>query len=229
MNRVFILLIVILFSYHQRIVSMEPSILSNISDNLQQQKVHQNKTITIYLAGKIPKGNEPPNDDMHWTQNHMHYLQSKLSEFNIILLNPIFKDSDLTNQDSVFGRDMQYVFSSNIIFVDARERRGLGVGAEMMWAKTNGIPVITWAPQNTHYHKTPTQLTKTSTPGFIHPFVKALSDQVVDNIDEGIDWIRQFIASPSSLKIIDIESIHATIEDYKKNVVQNNEMVTNTN
>lgn len=66
---------------------------------------------------------------------------------------------------------MLQVFSSNIVFVDARDRRGLGVGAEMMWAKVNKIPVVTWAPRNSHYHKDQTTILGVTVANFIHPLI----------------------------------------------------------
>ncbi|MGL4540058.1 MAG: hypothetical protein ACRCU0_03685 [Candidatus Rhabdochlamydia sp.] len=175
-------------------------------------------TVVIYLAGKIPKEDEIPCDALHWTKCHMDHLRSNLSEFDVVLLNPAFKDCDLTNQDTVFSRDMHYVFSSDIIFVDARGPRGLGVGAEMMWAKVNGIPVISWAPKDTHYNTS-------STSGFIHPFVNGLSDKIAENIEEGTEWIKQFLKGPHPVKIKNSDNIHSIMEYYKKNQLQQNELV----
>jgi hypothetical protein len=184
-------------------------------DFSQEMQDHLKGSIIIYLAGKIPNEDEIPNDALHWTKYHMDHLRSHLSEFDVVLLNPAFKDCDLTNQDTVFSRDMHYVFSSNIIFVDARGPRGLGVGAEMMWAKVNKIPVISWAPKDTHYN------TRTHVSSFIHPFVNGLSDKVVENIEEGTEWIKQFVKD-SSVKIKNSDSIHSVMEHYKKN--QQNEL-----
>ena len=186
----------------------------------KKMDVYYGRKITIYLAGKIPKGDLAPNDALHWTQHHMDYLQSNLSEFDIVLLNPSFKDCDLTDQDTVFGRDMHYVFSSDVIFVDARGSRGLGVGAEMMWAKINGIPVISWAPKDTHYNASSTMVLGTYIPDFIHPFVNGLSDKVVENLEEGAEWIRQLAKNPRSIKIKNSDSIHAVMEYYKSNQLQ---------
>lgn len=187
-------------------------------------KGYLKRKIIIYLAGKIPNGDEPPSDALHWTRQHMDRLRSNLSEFDVVLLNPAFKDCDLTDQDTVFGRDMHYVFSSDIIFVDARGSRGLGVGAEMMWAKINGIPVVSWAPKDTHYNTNSTIVLGIYVSDFIHPFVNGLSDKVAENIEEGADWIRQFIKDPNSVKIKNSDSIHSIMGYYKANQLKQNEL-----
>jgi hypothetical protein len=189
---------------------MENSNFSNALENhkrdfSQEMEEYLKHKIIIYLAGKIPNEDETPSHALHWTKQHMDHLRSNLSEFDVVLLHPAFKDCDLNSQDTVFGRDMHYVFSSNIIFVDARGPRGLGVGAEMMWAKVNGIPVVSWAPKDTHYNAS----------NFIHPFVNGLSDKVAENIEEGAKWIKQFVKDLHSVKIKNSDSIHSIMEYYK--------------
>lgn len=186
-------------------------------DSSQEIEGYLKHKIIIYLAGKIPNGDEIPSNALHWTKQHMDHLRSNLSEFDVVLLNPAFKDCDLTDQDTVFGRDMHYVFSSDVIFVDARGPRGLGVGAEMMWAKVNGIPVISWAPKDTHYNTSSTVVLETHVSDFIHPFVNGLSDKVAESIEEGAEWIKQFVKNPNSIKIKNSDSIHSIMEYYKAN------------
>jgi len=115
------------------------------------------ETISIYLAGSIKKGHENPQESF-WTDEDMLLLRKYLSEYAISFLNPAFRTDDLSDQCSVFGRDMTQVFCCDIVFVDARDRRGLGVGAEMMWAKFHKIPVISLSPKNSHYNKEKTTL-----------------------------------------------------------------------
>jgi hypothetical protein len=114
-------------------------------------------TISIYLAGSIKKGHERT-DESFWTDSDMVFLRKALSEYEISFLNPAFRSDDLSDQRSVFGRDMTQVFCSDVVFVDARDRRGLGVGAEMMWAKFHKIPIVTLAPVDSHYNKSKTTL-----------------------------------------------------------------------
>jgi len=203
----------------------ENALKNHRRDFSQEMEGCLKRKIIIYLAGKIPNGDETPSDALHWTKQHMNRLRSNLSQFDIVLLNPAFKDCDLTDQDTVFGRDMHYVFSSDIIFVDARGSRGLGVGAEMMWAKVNGIPVVSWAPKDTYYNTSSTIVLGTYVSDFIHPFVNGLSDKVAENIEEGAEWIKQFIKDPNSVKIKNSDSIHSIMGYYKANQLKQNELV----
>lgn len=170
--------------------------------------------IAIYLAGSIKKAHENPNESF-WTEEDLALLRKGLSQYEVVFLNPAFRTDDLSDQHSVFGRDMLQVASSDIVFVDARDRRGLGVGAEMMWAKFHQIPVVTWAPKNSHYHKSHTTVLGVAVADFIHPFVKALSDQIVEDLMKGAQWIEKTLSSSAEIK--GIASIHAAIHYYKVN------------
>lgn len=168
--------------------------------------------IAIYLAGSIKKGHEK-SDESYWTEEDMQILRKTLSLYDISFLNPAFRTDDLSDQRSVFGRDMTQVFCSNVVFVDARDRRGLGVGAEMMWAKVNKIPVVTWAPKDTHYHKSHTTILNVPVKNFIHPFVLALSDHIAQDLTGGAQWIHKMMSDPS-LEIKGVESIRSAMQYY---------------
>ncbi len=170
--------------------------------------------IAIYLAGTIKKGHEK-SDESYWTDEDMNVLEKNLQGYEVSFLNPAFRTDDLSDQFSVFGRDMLQVFSSNIVFVDARDRRGLGVGAEMMWAKVNQIPVVTWAPKNSHYHKDQTTILGVPVADFIHPFVESLSDKVVGNLTDGAQWIHSVISN-AAVDIKGIQFIGLAMEHYKE-------------
>ncbi len=170
--------------------------------------------IAIYLAGSIKKGHEK-SDDTYWTDEDMALLRESLHDFELSFLNPAFRTDDLSDQRSVFGRDMVQVFSSNFVFADVRDRRGLGVGAEMMWAKLHHIPIISWAPRNSHYRKDKATILGSPVDNFIHPFVEGLSDKIVENLEEGAKWIREVISDPS-ISIKGIDDIGAAMQYYKE-------------
>lgn len=166
--------------------------------------------IAIYLAGSIKKAHERSNES-YWTEGDLILLRSCLQGCQVSFLNPAFRTDDLSDQHSVFGRDMLQVFCSDYVFVDARDRRGLGVGAEMMWAKFHRIPVIAWAPKNSHYHKAKTTILDVPVENFIHPFVEGLSDKIVENLQEAAQWILE----PKSQKIKGPDHIQAAMQYYK--------------
>jgi len=168
--------------------------------------------VSIYLAGKIKKKHEEPNEH-YWSDADIEKLQS--SSLDIDILNPAKRLDDLSDQFSVFGRDMLQVFSSDIVLVDARDRRGLGVGAEMLWAKTNSIPVISLSPINSHYNKESTSLLDVEVKNWIHPFIESLSDVIVENLDDAILWIEK-IMRDKTIEIKGKDSIFDAMKYYKK-------------
>ncbi|HEX2580238.1 MAG TPA: hypothetical protein VHK67_07550 [Rhabdochlamydiaceae bacterium] len=176
-------------------------------------------TIAIYLAGTIKKGHEKA-DETYWTDQDMALIRTHLEKYEIAFLNPAIRTDNLSDQLSVFNRDMLQVFSSHFVFVDARDRRGLGVGAEMMWAKMNRIPVVTWSPRNSHYNKDHTTLLDVPVTNFIHPFVENLSDKIVENLSEGAEWIDFAINNPG-LDIKGIQHIGLSMQHYKKSQLPN--------
>lgn len=170
--------------------------------------------VAIYLAGSIKKGHEN-NDGSYWTDDHMNELREILAPVTVSFLNPCFRKDDLTDQHSVFGRDMLQVFCSDLVFVDARDRRGLGVGAEMMWAKVNNIPVMTWAPLGTHYHLENTSVLDCPIEKFVHPFVQALSDQIVESLPEAASWILSELI-PKRIQVKGVEHMTTAMRHYRQ-------------
>ncbi len=170
------------------------------------------KSIAIYMAGSIQKGHETGNE-LFWTEAHLQELREHLKGKEISFLNPAFRTDDLSDQRSVFGRDMTQVFCADVVLVDARARRGLGVGAEMMWAKVHKIPVVTWAPPETHYHKSETTILGMAVKNFVHPFVESLSDQVVSSLADAALFIENALED-SSFKPKGTEFINSAMEYY---------------
>jgi len=108
---------------------------------------------------------------------------------------------------------MIQVYCSDIVFVDARDRRGIGVGAEMMWAKLNSKPLLTWAPKDTHYNKNQATVLGVPVANYVHPFVECLSDKVVETLEEGAKWIKE--ALQDTYKVKGFSDIHDAMNYYK--------------
>lgn len=174
--------------------------------------------LCIYLAGNIKKGKEDENE-LTWTEKDMEMLQRQIPSTKLTFLNPASRSDDLSDQKSVFGRDLFQVYSSHLVFVDARGKRGLGVGAEMMFAKMNRIPVIAWLPGNSHYHREHIHLLGQNINSWIHPFVFNLSDYLAADLIQAGHWIRDsLLANKVSIKGAD--SIKEAMNDYLENQLQ---------
>ena len=168
--------------------------------------------LSIYLAGTIKKGHEDLNESC-WTEEDLEAIRKSLPECTVHFLNPAVRADDLGVQASVFGRDMCQVFSSDLVFADVRERRGRGVGAEIMWAKMHRIPVVMWAPANSHYRKDKAMVLNTQVSGWTHPFVERLADAIVESTAEGAAWIRDHLLQPGFVAR-GYEEIQADMQTY---------------
>ena len=153
------------------------------------------QSLHIYLAGNIRKGPEESCEDV-WTEGEMMFLEEH-SQRELIFLNPASGSDDLSDQKSVFGRDLFQVYSSNLVLVDARSKRGLGVGAEMMFAKMNCIPVVAWLPYPSHYHRDSIHLLGQDVNAWIHPFVYNLCDFLAPSLQSAVEWMNTTLSSPA--------------------------------
>ncbi|MCE5315744.1 MAG: hypothetical protein LLG04_00070 [Parachlamydia sp.] len=148
------------------------------------------KTLPIYLAGNIRKGKEEDHLEV-WTEEHQQLLQRLLPHVTLNFLDPACRTDDLSDQVSVFGRDLYQVSSSKLVLVDARSKRGLGVGAEMMFAKVHRIPVAVWLPEESHYKRNRIELLGKEVADWIHPFIFNLSDYVAPTLEDAARWIKE--------------------------------------
>lgn len=149
--------------------------------------------LRIYLSGSIRKGDsDPRSDDYFWSERHEAFIETNAGGA-VELLNPAKTDLRRTDFALNFGCDLYLVSVSNIVFVDARHEKGIGVGAEMMYAAKLGLPVITWAPRNSHYRRdfVPNVFGE-DLHDWIHPFVFGLSDYVVEDLVEAMALVREY-------------------------------------
>lgn len=170
------------------------------------------KKLAIYFAGTVQKDHEIM--ESKWTEEDFRILEETLKPQPLAFLNPAQRTDDLCDQTSVFGRDMSQVFMADIVFVDARHRRGLGVGAEMMWAKFHAKPVLVLAPNDTHYRKATTEILGTTINEYVHPFVHNLSDKIVSSVEEGAAWIQLYLEENVGA-IKDQTSIYEAMRHYQ--------------
>lgn len=160
----------------------------------------------------IKKGKEDE-CELVWTQENMATLQKHLPDTKLVFLNPASRSDDLSDQKSVLGRDLFQVYSSHLVFVDARGKRGLGVGAEMMFAKMNQIPVIAWLPNDSHYHREHIHFLDQHVKSWIHPFVFNLCDYLAPDLLQASGWIKDHLLS-KKMAIKGPESIKEAMNYY---------------
>ena len=177
------------------------------------------KLISIYFAGSIQKGSEK--NEFEWSSESINELAVALQPYQLVSLNPSERTDDLSDSLSVFGRDMTQVYAADMVFVDLRAKRGIGVGAEMMWAKFHKRPVIGWAPKNTHYQRDKTIMLGQEISGYVHPFVAGLCDTLVSSMKEAADWIKDHMSNAQGIKGIHTISSYMTkyrTEQFEKDI-----------
>jgi hypothetical protein len=149
--------------------------------------------LRVFLSGSIRKGPTDLRSSGHfWSEADEARIIEGLAPDSVELLNPaktIIRRSDVVSN---FGCDLYLVALSDVVLVDARTEKGIGIGAEMMFASTKCIPVITWAPRNSHYRKDfIPDVFGEDLANWTHPFIQGLSDFVVETLDEAIALLKR--------------------------------------
>ena len=146
--------------------------------------------IKVYLSGSIKKGKDDTRKRSYWTDQDMDILKKILSpKYNVCFLNPADRRDDLSDYESALGRDFLQVYISDVVLVDARDEKGIGVGSEMTFAKYNSIPVISVSPSNSQYNRKEFEYLGQRIEHWLHPFVGGLSDYIVESVEEAATLI----------------------------------------
>jgi len=148
------------------------------------------QNIKIYLSGSIKKSGQYGEID-YWNDEDKAAIRQNLDPLPVLFLDPNIRTQNLSDPFATFGRDLFQVYAADFVFVDARNKRGLGVGAEMAFAKSRSIPVVTLAPPNSHYVRNDVVILDQTLPNWMHPFVSSLSDFVAPSIEAACRWIKE--------------------------------------
>ncbi|MBU0953416.1 MAG: hypothetical protein KKA90_03275 [Nanoarchaeota archaeon] len=167
-------------------------------------------TLKLHLIGPIPKG-----DDVrrNWKDWKIEYTE-KLSRIRDIVLTDGDVWRDETKPLQLVGHDTYLLRTADIIIVNAEEMLGVGTAQEMVIAKYFSKPVITILPKDAHHRKSNIVFNGTKIDDWIHPFVLAFSDLVVENVDDCLEWIEVFRRNPETKEIKDITILDNAISSY---------------
>jgi|GEM_PF-4706459 len=121
-----------------------------------------------------------------WSDIERQEVQQGAGDISVVFLNPDDPITDPSNTLGQFGRDMYQIMVATAIVVDARERRGIGIGVEMAAATAVGTPVIVVAPRNSKYRSDVLEYRGVEVKDYVHPHVASLALAVVDSfVDSG--------------------------------------------
>ncbi|MFA5158479.1 MAG: hypothetical protein WC451_04835 [Patescibacteria group bacterium] len=156
--------------------------------------------IQICLLGSIPKGDETRKNWVDWKIKYKEVLGA--------ISGVSFVDGDAWREESkpelTFGHDVYQIKQSDIIIVNAENKLGAGTAQEMVIAKYLKKPVISVLPKNSHHRRSDVVFDGETIKDWIHPFILAFSDAIVENISESLDWVSKFANHPTKVKGIEV-------------------------
>lgn len=175
---------------------------------------------SVYCSGSIAKG---PTDEkkLCWSDKERHDLADGLGG-TVVFLNPDDPITDPANTLGQFGRDMFQVLTASAVVVDARERRGLGIGVEMAAAAALKTPVISVAPLNTKYRVEKLSYRGVTVHDYVHPHVATLSSVVVEDFFQAGIALRSLPSSKTPPEGIP-HWLEEAINEYEHNVLSGDE------
>lgn len=172
--------------------------------------------ISIYLAGSIKKGDHDTKTTSFWTAvEEKNIVDCFGTDYSVNILNPATFEIKRSDPFGNFGGDMYLVHESDFIFVDARDKKGLGIGAEMVAAKYYHLPVVCLCTYDSYYKRRfLPNVYGEDLYNWTHPFITGLSDYIADTIEDAVKWMKEHLQSPKPIKGLSVidESIAYFIE-----------------
>lgn len=100
---------------------------------------------------------------------------------SVQFLNPDDPVSSLDDHLALFGRDIYQIYIADAVIFDLRERRGIGIGVELMAACHFGKRCIGVAPRNTYYRQDALEYRGGVARDYLHPHLAALLDFLTED------------------------------------------------
>ena len=160
----------------------------------------------IYLAGRVPKGDEEQKIFSDWRARYRNVFERV---FDAEYIDPYDRDLDESDFLLVVGKDCVDMIESSLIIVNAEEKLGAGTAQELVIAKYLKKPVITVLPKDIPHRRTNIMFNGQPIDDWIHPFIFTFSDFVIEDIEK-IEEIKEkiFDTRPKDISIIDVAVKH---------------------
>lgn len=173
--------------------------------------------VTIYCSGSIIKGNASSKGRQVWTDTERRQLADAALPVEVHFFNPDDPIDTLDNTVGLFGRDMYQIQTADFVVVDARERRGIGIGVEMAASKLLHKTLVVVAPTNSYYRSETLSFRGGTVDNYVHPHVQVLADAIVEDFEAAGVWIRESLSKPRHIK--GLEAVYGSIEEYKREML----------
>src|ERR1043166_1117619 len=172
----------------------------------------------VYCSGSIQKG---PADTkkLCWSDTERGQVSEGAYPVQIDFLNPDDPVTDLDDHLALFGRDMFQIQQCDAVVIDARERRGIGIGVELLAGRHFSRAVIGVLPPSSYYRQTNVEYRGGIAKNYVHPHFMSLLDSYVDDFAAAGRWIRDQL--PSFRPTIGASRLDAAIDAYKQRLLPN--------
>lgn len=150
----------------------------------------ESATCTIYLAGKVPKGDDAQGAD-DW---RVAYQSAIYGIGSFEFLDPINPALDEGEPELVFGHDAYLIKTASVVIVDASTRLGIGTAQEIMIAKYFARHVLAVVPPDSPHRRPFLAMHGRIVADWIHPFLYMGSDAIFDTVGE----LCHFLATSGS-------------------------------
>ena len=148
-------------------------------------KMNTLNTYKIFVSGGVRKKfRDGQIDCTYWHQKDELFLAKKLV-FPCEIFNPDALTVSFFSSEERIREDFRALLTSNCILVDARAKRGIGVGAEIILAKMHKIPIYTLCPKDGHYRVSSEERE------WIHPLIFEFSDAIFESIDDITSYLNE--------------------------------------
>lgn len=171
---------------------------------------------TVYCSGSIQKGSSDAKK-LCWTSREKEELAAAARPVEIRFLNPDDPAADLSNTLALFGRDLYQIQFADAIVVDGRERRGIGIGIEMVASRVLGTPLVAVVPRNTYYRMDRLEYRGSVVDDYVHPHLAVLADAVVESFADAGRWLRDHHKSTEPPK--DVAVLQHAIQRYEADLL----------
>lgn len=146
--------------------------------------------LKVFLSGSVRKGEgDLRPDECFWSEADERILKAGVGKDGEILNPNTIKIPRYLHRER-FTADMEMLLRSDVVVVDARTKKGLGVGAEMALAKQRGIPVWVVCPIGSPYRGE--DVVDGVRQEWMHPFVSGLSDRLFESVDDLAGALERF-------------------------------------
>jgi hypothetical protein len=175
-------------------------------------------TISVYCSGSIAKG-ASDEKKLCWSDVERLEVAKGAVPADVVFLNPDDPITDPRNTLGQFGRDMYQVMVATAVIVDARERRGIGIGVEMTAAALLGTPIIVVAPPNSKYRADELEYRGVLVHDYVHPHVAALATAVADDFLSAGELLPRLASQKAPEAHHMPDWLDEAITEYRQNVL----------